>query len=301
MLAYIANRIVHAIFVLLAVLAIVFAIVHLSGNPAVLALGMDSTDEEIREFSHEMGFDKPLYVQFVNFLHGVITRGDFGPSLRYNEPALPLVLERLPATLKLTGTALFVSILLGIPMGIFSALKRNTILDVYIRMIALLGQSAPVFWLGIMLILIFAVKLPIFPTSGMDRGIISLVLPGIALAHFSTAATVRLLRSSILDTMTQDYVRTARAKGLSEWVVIRKYLLRNSMLPVITFLGLQFGLLLGGAVVTEVIFAWPGVGRLVVQAIHNRDIFLVQATTFVFASMFVLINLLIDILYTFLR
>jgi peptide/nickel transport system permease protein len=297
---FIVRRLIHSIFVLLAVLLFVFLIIHLTGDPASLALGTDSTEEEIAEFRQQMGFDKPLYIQFLKFLYGVITKGDFGISLRYGTPALPIVLERIPATLELTAAAMFIAILLGVPCGVLSALKRTTMLDGILRILALIGQSAPIFWVGIILILFFAVKLRMFPSSGMEQGIMSLILPAITLSNYSAASVVRLLRSSVLDTVTQDYVRTARAKGLPEWAVIFKHLLRNSMLPVVTLIGLQFGTLLGGAVITETIFAWPGVGRLIVQAIYNRDIFLVQASVFVIASLFVALNLMIDILYTFL-
>jgi peptide/nickel transport system permease protein len=300
MAEYILRRAIHSIFVILAVLIFVFLIVHLTGDPASLALGMDSTEEEIAAFRHQMGFDKPLYVQFYNFLKGVILEGNFGISLRYSEPALPIVLERVPATLELTAAAMFIAILIGGPCGILSALKRNSISDVLFRVFALLGQSAPVFWLAIMLIMIFAIQLRLFPSSGTDEGILSLILPAAALSTYSTASVLRLLRASVLDTSTHDYVTTARAKGVPEWAVTLKHILRNSLLPVVTLVGLQFGTLLGGAVITETVFAWPGVGRLVVQAIYNRDIFLVQSAVFTIALMFVVLNFLIDVLYTFL-
>jgi peptide/nickel transport system permease protein len=297
---YLIRRAIHSIFVILAVLVFVFLIIHSTGDPASLALGMDSTAEEIEEFRRQMGFDKPLYIQFVNFLKGVIFEGNFGISLRYGEPALPIALERIPATLELTAAAMLIAVVVGAPFGVFSALKRKSIFDVGIRILGLLGQSAPVFWIGIMLILIFAVKLRWFPSSGTDEGILSLVLPALALSNYSTASVLRLLRSSVLDTSTQDYVRTARAKGVPEWVVTLRHIVRNSMLPVVTLVGLQFGTLLGGAVITETIFAWPGIGRLIVQAIYNRDIFLIQASVFIIALMFVVLNFIIDALYTLL-
>lgn len=297
---YLIRRAIHSIFVILAVLVFVFLIIHSTGDPASLALGMDSTAEEIEEFRHQMGFDKPLYIQFINFLKGVIFEGNFGISIRYGEPALPIALERVPATLELTAAAMLIAILVGVPFGVFSALKRKSSFDVGIRILGLLGQSAPVFWVGIMLILIFAVKLRWFPSSGTDEGILSLVLPALALSNYSTASVLRLLRSSVLDTSTQDYVRTARAKGVPEWVVTLRHIVRNSMLPVVTLVGLQFGTLLGGAVITETIFAWPGIGRLIVQAIYNRDIFLIQASVFIIAFLFVILNFLIDALYTLL-
>lgn len=300
MLSYLVKRTIHAVFVILAVLVFVFFIVHLTGDPAELALGTDSSAEEVARFRTEMGFDRPLFVQFADFLRGVLLKGDFGISLRYSEPALPIVLERIPATLELTAAAMFIALIVGIPCGLISALMRKKLIDVVLRIFALLGQSAPIFWVGIMLVLVFAVKLQIFPSSGRDDGWLSIILPAITLSHYSAASVIRLLRSSVLDTLTQDYVRTARAKGIPERIVIIQHIFRNSMLPVVTLVGLQFGTLLGGAVVTETIFAWPGVGRLIVQAIYNRDIFLIQASVFVIALMFVVLNFLIDVIYTFL-
>ncbi|HOG16899.1 MAG TPA: ABC transporter permease [Syntrophales bacterium] len=300
MLNYLVKRTIHAVFVILAVLVFVFFIVHLTGDPAELALGTDTSAEEVARFRTEMGFDRPLYVQFADFLRGILFKGDFGISLRYNEPALPIVLERIPATIELTAAAMSIALIVGIPCGLISALMRKKLIDIILRILALLGQSAPIFWVGIMLVLVFAVKLQIFPSSGRDDGWLSIVLPAITLSHYSAASIIRLLRSSVLDTLTQDYVRTARAKGIPERIVIVQHIFRNSMLPVVTLVGLQFGTLLGGAVVTETIFAWPGVGRLIVQAIYNRDIFLIQASVFVIALMFVVLNFLIDVIYTFL-
>jgi len=299
-LNYLVKRTIHAVFVILAVLVFVFFIVHLTGDPAELALGTDTSAEEVARFRTEMGFDRPLYVQFADFLRGILFKGDFGISLRYNEPALPIVLERIPATIELTAAAMSIALIVGIPCGLISALMRKKLIDIILRILALLGQSAPIFWVGIMLVLVFAVKLQIFPSSGRDDGWLSIVLPAITLSHYSAASIIRLLRSSVLDTLTQDYVRTARAKGIPERIVIVQHIFRNSMLPVVTLVGLQFGTLLGGAVVTETIFAWPGVGRLIVQAIYNRDIFLIQASVFVIALMFVVLNFLIDVIYTFL-
>lgn len=299
MLYYILRRLGHAVFVVLAVLVVVFLIIHLSGDPAALALGADSTKEQVEEFRQQMGFDRPLVVQFLRYLGGVV-RGDFGQSLRYHAPALPLVLERIPATLELTLAAMLIALAVGVPCGLVAALRRDTGVDLAVRMVALVGQSAPVFWLGIMLVFVFALKFRVLPSSGRDEGLWSLVLPAVALSSYSVASIARLLRAGILDVMRQDFIRTARAKGLRAASVVGRHMLRNALLPVVTMVGLQFGTLLGGAVITETIFAWPGLGRLVIQAIHNRDVFLVQASVFVIAVLFVLINLLIDILYTYL-
>ena len=299
MLPYILRRVGHAVFVVLAVLVVVFLIIHLSGDPAAMALGPDSTKEQIEEFRREMGFDRPLVVQFLRYLRGIV-KGDFGLSLRYNAPALPIVVERIPATLELTLAAMLIAVGVGLPCGVISALRRNTVVDLAVRVIALIGQSAPVFWLGIMLAFVFALKLRLLPSSGRDDGMWSLILPAVTLSSYSMASIARLLRAGILDVMQQDYIRTARAKGLRASVVVGKHMLKNSLLPVVTMVGLQFGTLLGGAVITETIFSWPGLGRLVIQAIYNRDVFLVQASVFVIAVLFVLVNLLIDILYTLL-
>jgi len=299
MLPYILRRVGHAVFVVLAILVVVFLIIHLSGDPAAMALGPDSTKEQIEEFRREMGFDRPLVVQFLRYLRG-IAKGDFGLSLRYNAPALPIVVERIPATLELTLAAMLIAVIVGLPCGVISALRRNTVVDLTVRVIALVGQSAPVFWLGIMLAFVFALQLRLLPSSGRDDGVWSLILPAVTLSSYSMASIARLLRAGILDVMQQDYIRTARAKGLRASVVVGKHMLKNSLLPVVTMVGLQFGTLLGGAVITETIFSWPGLGRLVIQAIYNRDVFLVQASVFVIAVLFVLVNLLIDILYTLL-
>jgi ABC-type dipeptide/oligopeptide/nickel transport system permease component len=245
-----------------------------------------------------MGFDDPLYLQYWRFLKGAV-QGDFGTSLRHDEPALGLVWQRMPATIELTGVALGVALVLAIPAGIVSAVFRNTPLDYVSTVVALMGQAMPTFWLGIMLILIFSVGLQILPSSGRG-GAAHLVLPALTLGLFTTARIMRLTRSGMLEVLGQDYVRTARAKGVGERTIVWKHALKNAGIPVVTIIGLELGTLLGGAVITETIFAWPGVGRLSVQAIYNRDYPLVQAAVFVLASIFVLVNLAVDLLYTYL-
>jgi ABC-type dipeptide/oligopeptide/nickel transport system permease component len=245
-----------------------------------------------------MGFDDPLPVQYWRFLRGAV-RGDFGNSLRHDEPALPLVWQRLPATIELTAFALGIALLLAIPVGIVSAVFRNTPIDYASTTFALVGQAMPTFWLGIMFILVFSVALQLLPSSG--RGTWRhLLLPALTLGLFTTARIMRLTRSGMLEVLGQDYVRTARAKGANERGVVWKHALKNAGIPVVTIVGLELGTLLGGAVITETIFAWPGVGRLSVQAIYNRDYPLVQAAVFVLASTFVVINLAVDVLYTYL-
>jgi peptide/nickel transport system permease protein len=239
-----------------------------------------------------------VLVQYATFLRQAVA-GDFGRSLRYNQPALPLVLERLPATLQLTAAALIVSLLIAIPAGIAAALCRKTVFDSLTMLAALFGQSMPVFWLGIMLILLFSVRFHVFPTSG-SGGFEHLVLPALTLGLYSTARVTRLMRAGMLDVIGQDYVRTAWAKGLPGRTVVLKHALRNTLIPVVTIVGLELGTLLGGAVITETIFAWPGIGRLAVTAIFQRDYPLVQAVVLVTALVFVACNLVVDLAYAWL-
>jgi peptide/nickel transport system permease protein len=277
---------------------VVFIILHLTGDPTVLLLPPDASAEEIAKFRRAMGFDDPLYLQYWRFLRGAV-RGDFGNSLRHEEPALALVWQRMPATIELTTVALGVALVLAIPAGIVSAVFRNTSVDYVSTVVALVGQAMPTFWLGIMLILVFSVGLHLLPSSGRG-GFTHLILPALTLGLFTTARIMRLTRSGMLEVLGQDYVRTARAKGVGERRVVWKHALKNAGIPVVTIVGLELGTLLGGAVITETIFAWPGVGRLSVQAIYNRDYPVVQAAVFVLASIFVLVNLIVDVLYTYL-
>ncbi|MGI5840178.1 MAG: ABC transporter permease [bacterium] len=295
---YIVKRLQQSILVILGVSVIVFLIMHLTGDPASLMLPLDTSPEDIAAFRSAMGFDDPLYAQYFRFLKNAV-RGDFGLSLRHNQPALHLVLERLPATIELTAAAMLIALVVAIPTGVVAATRRYSAADYIGTVAGLWGQSMPVFWLGIMLILLFAVKLPLFPPSGRG-GLSHLVLPAVTLGMYSTATIMRLLRSGMVEVLKQDYIKTARAKGLAGKVVIYKHALKNALIPVATVVGLQFGALLGGAVIAESIFAWPGVGRLAVQAINGRDMPLVQAVVFVMALTIVLINLLTDIAYTYL-
>jgi ABC-type dipeptide/oligopeptide/nickel transport system permease component len=288
----------HSVFVLIGISVVVFIILHLTGDPAALLMPMDATPEQVAQFRKEMGFTDPLLVQYWRFFKGTL-RLDFGLSFRHSQPALDLVLERMPATIQLTITAMIIAMIIAVPVGIISAIRRNSILDHIGMTGALLGQSTPVFWLGIMLILVFSVTFQWFPSSG--RGTLEhLILPAVTLGMFSMARTARMMRSSMLEVLGQEYMKTARAKGLSPRMVILKHALKNALIPVVTIVGMELGTLLGGAVITETIFAWPGVGRLAVQAIYNRDYPVVQAAVFLLASIFVLVNLVVDILYTYL-
>ncbi len=298
MKSYLLRRGWQSILVLFGVSVVVFLILHLTGDPALLLLPPDASAEDIAKFRREMGFDDPMAVQYLRFLRGAL-RGDFGESVRHGEPAMGLVVERLPATFELAGAGLLLALCLAIPTGIVSAVRRNTAVDYVSTVLALLGQAMPTFWLGIMLILLFSVRLSWLPSSG--RGDLEhLILPAITLGLFTTARITRLTRSGMLEVLGQDYIRTARAKGMSEPPVVWKHALKNASIPIVTIVGIELGTLLGGSVITETIFAWPGVGRLSVQAIFNRDYPVVQAAVFLLAATFVLVNFLVDVLYTYL-
>lgn len=298
MKAFLMRRFVHSLLVLFGVSAVVFLILHLTGDPTLLLLPPDATAEQIVRFRQLMGFNDPVAVQYLRFLKGAV-KGNFGESLRHGQPAMNLVIERLPATLELSAAALLLALCLAIPSGILSAIKRNTLLDYFSTVVALLGQSMPTFWLGIMLILVFSVHLNLLPSSGRG-GLAHLILPAITLGLFTTARITRLTRSSMLEVLGEEYIRTARAKGVSEPPVVWKHALKNASIPIVTIVGIELGTLLGGAVITETIFAWPGVGRLSVQAIYNRDFPVVQATVFLLSSTFVIVNFLVDVIYTYL-
>ena len=292
---YLTRKLAHTAFVAFGVVTLVFAALRLSGDPAATMLPGDASVDELRDLRRELGLDQPIHLQYAHFLLGAIT-GDFGTSLRHQEPAMRLVLERLPATLELAFAALLLSVAIGVPLGIVAALHRVRIADMLAMAFAVVGQATPYFWMGIMLILVFAVELRWLPTSGRG-GFDRLVLPAVTLGTHFMAVLARLTRTSMLETLGQNYVTTARAKGLTERVVVLVHALKNAAVPVVTLIGLQFGTLLGGAVVTETIFAWPGVGRLAVQSIFVRDYPVVQAGVFVLALTFVAINLLVDLLY----
>jgi ABC-type dipeptide/oligopeptide/nickel transport system permease component len=298
MLRYLIRRVLYAILVVFGVSLIVFGLTHLSGDPAALLLGEEATRGDLEHLRRELGLDQPVHVQYARFLGNAI-RGDFGTSIRHQQPALELVLERLPATLQLTGASLLFVLLVGIPLGVISALKKDSLLDLGAMLLALFGQSVPSFWLGIMLILIFAVGLRWLPASGRG-GPEYLVLPGITLGVYTLAVVARLQRSSMLEVLRQDYVRSARAKGLAERSVVLRHVLKNAAIPVVTVLGLQLGALLGGAVITETVFSYPGMGRLAVQSIGARDFPVIQAFVITVAVMIVIANLFVDLLYAFL-
>lgn len=295
---FLVRRLAQSLVVLLGVSFVVFFILHLTGDPAAVLLPPEASAEDIARFREAMGFNDPVLVQYGRFLSGAL-RGDFGESIRHGEPAFALVVERMPATFELAGAALLLALALSIPIGILSAVRRNTLVDYVSTVFALLGQSMPTFWLGIMLILFFSVSMNLLPSSG--RGTFQhLILPAVTLGLFTTARITRLTRSGMLEVLSQDYIRTARAKGVSDPPVVWKHALKNAAIPIVTIVGIELGTLLGGSVITETIFAWPGVGRLSVQAIYNRDYPVVQASVFLLATTFVVVNLLVDMAYTYL-
>lgn len=296
MARYLLDRALQALLVIMGVTVIVFSLRYLAGDPASLLVSPDATREEIEELSAQMGFDQPFWIQFGRFA-GQLLQGDFGFSWRQQEPALDLVLERIPATIQLALCALAFSLVIAIPIGVISAVKRDTGFDTGAMILALIGQSTPVFWLGLMLILVFAVQLGWLPTSGADEPT-SIILPAVALGLGLAGRNARLVRSSMLEVLGEDYIRSARAKGLSEWKVVGKHALKNALLPVVTIVGLELGSLLGGAVITESVFAWPGMGLLAYQAVSGSDYPVVQAVILIGALVFTLTNLLVDLLYT---
>lgn len=300
MTGFILRRLLLSIVVLIGVTIVVSGMLHISGDPVAVILESGYASNEEREaLRHELGLDRPFILQYIDFVRGAL-QGDLGRSLRFRQPALELVMERLPATAHLALAAMLVSVLVAIPVGVLSATRPNSIFDQVGRLLTLAGQSIPLFWLGIMFVLVFSVNLRWLPVAGRLEPT-SIILPALTLGMYPMARIARVLRASMLQVLVMDYCRTARAKGLSERRVVIRHALRNAALPVVTVMGLQFGYLLGGAVVTETIFAWPGLGWLSVQAIGARDFPLLQAIVTVMAMVFILINLLTDVLYAYLN
>jgi len=295
MAAYLTRRLLQTIVVVLLVSLLSYSFMYLSGDPAAVMAPADWTRDQVEAFRRQMGFDRPWYVQYAEYLGNAI-RGDFGVSLRQNQPTLTLVAQRLPATLQLAMVAVVLSIIVSFPLGMLAATHRNTWIDQLAMLVALIGQSVPGFWLGIMLIYVFAVQLGWLPVAGAG-GVSNVILPAVAVAAFSVARNARMIRSSLLEVLSLDFTRTARAKGVSNQGVLLRHALRNALIPVVTLIGLEFGTLIGSAVIVETVFAWPGVGRLMVQAIAGKDFPLVQTGVTVLAITFVLINLFTDFVY----
>jgi ABC-type dipeptide/oligopeptide/nickel transport system permease component len=293
------RQIMQAAIVLLNVSLVVFVLVRIvPGDPARLMLGMEASEEAVQAARTQFGFDRPLYVQYVQFVGGAL-RGDLGQSVRFRRPVGDLLRESFPATLELALAATAIALVLAVPAGIYAAVHRDGMLDRLLMAGALIGQAMPIFWLGIMLITLFSVKLGWLPTSG--RGSLAqLVMPSVTLSTYVMALLARLTRSNMLDVLREPYVRTARAKGLRETVIVHKHALMSAALPIVTVLGLQVGALLSGAVVTETVFNWPGIGTLALRAIQQRDYPVVQGVVLVSAALFVLINGTVDLAYRYL-
>jgi peptide/nickel transport system permease protein len=291
---YVLKRLAEAVVVCLGISVITFLLLHVAGDPVQLLLSLEAKAEDAKVLRQALGLDQPLYVQYWIFLKGLL-RLDFGHSLFIREPALALVLERFPATLQLTMAGMLVAVLISIPLGVIAAVRRYSLLDNLCTVLAVSGQAMPIFWLGLMLIIFFSVRVHLLPASGRGT-LLHLIMPAITLGASLAPITMRMTRSKMLDILSQDYVRTARAKGVREKLVLFKHAFRNASIPIVTILGLQFGRLLGGAIVTETVFAWPGLGSLAVSAIRNFDYPLAQAAILMMALMVVLVNLAVDVM-----
>ena len=296
---YIARRVFHSLLAIVAMSLIVFSLARITGNPLDVMLPLEAGPEDYARVAKHWGLDQPLHTQYAIFVSKAV-RGDFGNSWKWHgHSAMSLVWQRLPATLQLAGFALLISVLIALPIGVLAAVMKGTVWDSAAKIIALLGQSLPAFWLGIVLMWIFAVHLGWFPTSGKG-GLQHMVLPAITLGWFQVAALMRLVRSSMLEVLDSEFVKLTRIKGLSEWKVVWKHCLRNAAIAPLTFFAIIAGVLMTGAVVTESVFSWPGTGLLVVDAVRARDFQVVQAVVIVFAGIFIMTNLLVDILYAYL-
>ena len=298
MLRYILTRLGHTVLVIFGISIVSFIFLHLSGDPVGLILPQDATLEQIAALRKKMLLDDPIYLQYFRFLASAL-QGDLGRSIYSHQPVVGMILERMPATLELAFAALAIALAVAIPAGVLSAVKRGTWIDTISMSLALIGLSMPHFWLGIMFIMVFSVQLGWLPTSGRGT-FLQLIMPSLALGVSLIALFARLTRSAMLEVLGQDYVRTARAKGLSDFSVIGKHALRNALIPLVTVIGMEFGFLLGGAVIIETVFAWPGVGRLIVQSILDRDYPVVQAAVMMLAIVFVTVNFVVDLLYVWL-
>jgi peptide/nickel transport system permease protein len=292
MKSYALRQLIQLAVVVVGISMLAFAILHVIGDPVLLLLPQNAGKEEYERYTKLLGLDKPIYVQYWKFASRAI-QGDFGTSWYTSTPAFKLVLERMPPTLYLTTAGLVMALLIALPLGILAALKRHSFVDNLCTMLAVAGQAMPIFWLGIMLIIIFAVRFKTLPASGYGTWE-HFLMPAFTLGAFLAPITMRLVRSGVIEILNMDYIRTARAKGFAEPTVIVKHAFRNACIPVITVLGLQFGQLLGGAIVTETVFAWPGVATLTVDSIRNQDFPVVQCAVVLLALIIVAVNFLVD-------
>lgn len=298
MTRYLISRLLQMIPPLFGLTLILFVLLRIGGDPVAHLVRPEASPEEIAAVRAAYGFDRPLPEQYLKSL-GLMLRGDFGNSFRFRTPALPLVLERLPATIQLSLAAIVVALIIGIPAGLLSAIYQNSPLDFLVTTASTLGRAMPNFWIGIMLILIFAVQLRVLPVSGRQHPA-AIILPAVTLGSGIATVIARILRSSMLEVMRQEYITTARAKGLPEHRVLFRHAMRNALIPTITVFGLQMAWLLGGAVIVENVFAWPGLGRLMLASVLVRDLSVVQAGVFVFALVVMVTNLLVDLSYSLL-
>ena len=314
MLGYLIKRLLQSIVVVLCVTFIVFVIMYQTGDPVELLLPPEATEAQVEQLRHHLGLDQPFHVQYITFLKNAI-RGDLGTSFIFNQSALSVVVERIPATLELALSAMFLAVLVGIPAGIIAGVRPNASLSKIIMSGSLLGISLPVFWLGIMLVMVFSVVLGWLPSSGRGEtvvlfglrigfltrsGFAHLILPSLTIAIFQLALIIRLVRAGMMEVMLQDFVKFLKAKGLSERRVVFIHALKNILIPVVTIIGLQMGNIIAFAIVTETIFAWPGMGKLVIDSIHNLDRPVVLAYLLIVSLIFVFLNFAVDIVYTFL-
>jgi peptide/nickel transport system permease protein len=293
MRTYVARQLLQLVVVILGVSLLVFGVLHVIGDPVLVLLPLNAGKEEYERHRKLLGLDRPLWVQYWDFASDAV-HGDFGKSWYADQPAFRLVLERMPATLYLTFAGFLTAIVIALPLGILAALRRHSMVDNLCTALAVAGQAMPLFWLGIMLIIVFAVRLRMLPASGYGTWQ-HFVMPAFCLGAFLAPITMRLVRSGVIEVMSMDYIKTARAKGVREGIVVAKHALRNACIPVITILGLQFGQLLGGAVVTETVFAWPGVASLTIDAIRNQDFPVAQCAVVLLALLIVVVNLVVDL------
>ena len=293
--SWLVRRLIYAAITLVVISMVVFSLVRMTGDPVLLFLPQDATQADIDRVRRQFGFEDPLIQQYRRFLVSAL-RGDFGVSIKFQEPVLDVVTRRLPATVQLASAAMLLTLAVALPAGIVSALRRNSLIDRLTMTAVVLGQSMPSYWLGVMLILVVSVQWRLLPAFGYGT-LAHLVLPAVTLSAFFIARIARLTRSGMLEVLKSDYIRTAEAKGLPVTSVVLKHALKNAGLPIITIIGIEFGTLLGGTVITETIFAWPGLGRLAVDAIYGRDYPVVQTIVLLVSAIFVSLNLIVDVLY----
>ena len=291
---YVIKRVLNALLTLFLITLLTFFFLSLAKDPARMMAGPEASEQDLAVIRREMGLDRPVYLQYLLWL-GRVVQGDFGRSYVGKTDAIQMVAERLPATLLLTFTAMGFALILSIPLGIMAAVRRGTLVDALVSALGVSGQAMPLFWFGIMLIIVFAVHLRLFPVSGYGTTL-HLVLPALTLGVYTMPVLMRLTRSSFLDVLSQDYIRTAKAKGVPRFLVLFKHALRNAALPIILMVGMQLGVLVGGAVVTETVFSWPGIGRLAVDSVVSGDFPVVQATVILIAAAIMLMNLIADVM-----